>query len=190
MAAELLQLPRTVVMVGLMGAGKSCVGKRLAARLGVPFVDADTEIEASANLSIGEIFTRYGEPFFRDVERRVMTRLLDGEPCILAAGGGAFMDPETRALVAERGLSIWLRADLDLLCKRTAGRDHRPLLRTGDPHEILGRLMQQRYPVYAEADIIVDSLDQPADLTVETVQAALRDYLLQLQPANGTVSAS
>lgn len=170
-------LTRTLVLVGLMGAGKSCVGRKLAARLGIEFVDADQEIEKAAGQTVSEIFSNYGEPAFRDLERKVMTRLMDGEPCILAAGGGAFMDPGTRSLVKERGLSLWLRADLELLLKRTAGRDHRPLLKTGDPREILGRLIEQRYPVYAEADLIVDSADQPADVTVDAVQAALTAYL-------------
>lgn len=175
--APALSLPRTVVLVGLMGAGKSCVGRKLAARLGLDFVDADQEIEKAANQTVAEIFSNYGEPAFRDLERKVMARLLAGTPCILAAGGGAFMDETTRALVKDKGLSLWLRADLDLLVKRTAGRDHRPLLKTGDPREILGRLIGQRYPVYCQADLIVDSADQPADVTVDAVQAALEDYL-------------
>ncbi|HVI50959.1 MAG TPA: shikimate kinase [Candidatus Sulfotelmatobacter sp.] len=170
-------LPRTVVLVGLMGAGKSCVGRRLAARLGVDFVDADQEIEKAAGQTVSEIFSHYGEPAFRELERKVMARLMSGPPCILAAGGGAFMDPETRDLVKTHGLSLWLRADLDLLVKRTAGRDHRPLLKTGDPRDILGRLIDQRYPVYAQADVIVDSADQPADVTVDAVQAALEVHL-------------
>jgi len=177
MDAEPLRLPRTLVLVGLMGAGKSCVGRRLAARLGLEFLDADTEIEKAAGQTVSEIFTNYGEPAFRELERKVMQRLMSGEPCILAAGGGAFMDPDTRTLVAEKGLSLWLRADLDLLLKRVAGRDHRPLLKTGDPREILGRLIDQRYPIYSQANIVVDSADQPADLTVDAVEAALNDYV-------------
>jgi shikimate kinase len=177
MLSEALVVPRTVVLVGLMGAGKSCVGRRMAARLGLPFVDADTEIEVAAGCTIAEIFARYGEPAFREGERRVMQRLLEGSPCILATGGGAFMDAETRSLIVEKGLSLWLRADLDLLVKRTAGRDHRPLLKTGEPRQILQRLIDLRYPTYGQADIIVDSLDQPPEVTVDAVMAALTAYL-------------
>lgn len=168
---------RTVVLVGLMGAGKSCVGRRLAARLGVPFLDADTEFEAAAGCTISEYFAKYGEPAFRDGERRVIQRLLDGPPCVLATGGGAFCDPETRARIRQGGISVWLRADLDLLVKRTAGRDHRPLLKTGDPREILARLMEARYPLYAEADIIVDTTDDIPEVTVEAVADQLARYL-------------
>jgi shikimate kinase len=177
MSLELPSLPRTVVLVGLMGAGKSCVGRRLAARLGVPFVDADVEIETAAGCTVAEFFSRYGEPAFREGERKVMARLLEGPPCILAAGGGAFMDPDTRRLIVEKGLSLWLRADLELLVKRTAGRDHRPLLRTGDPREVLQRLIEVRYPVYAESDVIVDSVDMPPEVTVDAVYDALAAYV-------------
>ncbi len=167
---------RSIVLVGLMGAGKSCIGKRLAARLEIPFKDADAEIEAAAGCTISDYFTRYGEPAFREGERRVIARLLEGPLCVLATGGGAFMDGETRAAIKQAGLSVWLRADLDLLVKRTAGRDHRPLLKTGDPRKILADLMDKRYPVYAESDIVVDSQDASADLTVEAVLAAIRNY--------------
>ena len=172
-----LKLPRTVVLVGLMGAGKSCVGRRLAARLGLDFTDADTEIEKAAGRTISEIFNDFGEPAFRDLERKVMTRLLAGPPCILAAGGGAFMDEGTRALVVAGAISVWLRADVDLLVKRTAGRDHRPLLKTGDPREILQRLIDLRYPIYTQANVVVDSADLPPDVTVDAVQAALENYI-------------
>lgn len=177
MHLEGLSLPRSVVLVGLMGAGKSSVGRRLAARLGLPFVDADTEIELAAGCSIKEIFERLGEPAFRDGERRVVLRLLEGPTCVLATGGGAFMDSDTRRLIAEKGISVWLRADLELLVKRTAGRDHRPLLKNGAPREILERLVAERYPVYAEADISVDSLDQPLEATVERVCRGLQSFL-------------
>lgn len=170
-------LPRPVVLIGLMGAGKSCIGRRLAARLHIGFVDADTEIEAAAGCSVSEIFSRYGETAFRDCERKVMARLLDGPARVLAAGGGAFIAPATRALIRERAISVWLRAGLDLLVKRTAGRDHRPLLKQGNPREILERLMIQRYPVYAEADVVVDSLDELPEHTVDTVIAALTAHL-------------
>jgi shikimate kinase len=173
---EALVLPKSVVLIGLMGAGKSCIGRRLAARLGVPFVDADTEIEAAAGLTVSEIFTRLGEAAFREGERRVMARLLDGPVRIVAAGGGAFMDLETRTCIRRHGISVWLRAGLDLLVKRTAGRDHRPLLKQGNPVEILDRLMKLRYPTYAEADLTVDSQDEAPEVTVDNVLKALTAY--------------
>ena len=169
--------PRTIVLVGLMGAGKSCIGRRLAQRLELPFVDADREVEAAAGCSIPEIFERHGEKAFRDGERRVMARLLDAGPQVVAAGGGAFMNPRTRALLRRRAITVWLRADLDLLVKRTSRRNHRPLLRQGDPREILGRLIEERYPVYAEADVTVDSADGPPEVTVQRVIDALGDLL-------------
>lgn len=162
-------LKRPVVLVGLMGAGKSCVGRRLAARLAVPFLDADVEFESAAGCSISEFFAKYGEAAFRDGERKVIARLMDGPPCVLATGGGAFCDPETRVRIKDGAVSVWIRADLDLLVRRTAGRDHRPLLKQGDPREILSRLMQARYPLYAEADITVDSTDEPPETTVAEI---------------------
>jgi shikimate kinase len=163
-------------MVGLMGAGKSAIGKRLAARLGLAFVDTDQEIELAAGCTIPEIFERFGEQAFRDGERRVIARLLAGPRCVLATGGGAFMDPETRAAVRARGLSVWLRADLDTLVRRTARRTNRPLLNRGDPRKILGDLMALRYPVYAEADIHVDSLEAPPEETTARVAAAIEGH--------------
>ncbi|MFA5121564.1 shikimate kinase [Zavarzinia sp.] len=155
-----------------MGAGKSSIGKRLAQRLHVPFRDADAEIEDAAGCTIEEIFERHGEAAFRDGERRVIARLLtDATPHVLATGGGAFMDPETRARIKEFGVSIWLRADLDVLLKRVKKRNNRPLLKRGDPREILERLITERYPVYAEADLVVDSLDGPHDQVVDDVLA-------------------
>lgn len=165
--------PKTIVLVGLMGVGKSSVGRRVASRLGLPFYDADNEIEAAAGCSISDLFARYGEPAFRAGERRVMRRLLSGPRAVIATGGGAFIDPETRALIAAQAISIWLRADLDLLTKRVTGRDHRPLLKGGDPRTILAGLMEKRDPIYAEADLVVDSLDQPTDITVMAVLRAL-----------------
>jgi shikimate kinase len=164
-------------MVGLMGAGKSAIGKRLALALGLNFVDADKEIEAAAGCTIPEIFARFGEPAFRDGERRVIARLLDGPVCVLATGGGAFMDGATRAKIKARGLSVWLRADLDTLVRRTARRSNRPLLHAGDPREILGGLMAKRYPIYAEADVTVDSLNAPPEATTVRVIEALRARL-------------
>jgi shikimate kinase len=170
-------LPRTVALVGLMGAGKSAIGKRLAARLGLPFVDADDEIERAAGCTIAEFFEKHGEAEFRTGERRVIARLLDGPVHVLSTGGGAYMDSETRAIMRARALTVWLRADLDVLFDRVKRRGHRPLLRGGDPKEVLGRLMTQRYPIYAEADLVVDSTAQPVDLTTEEVIAALRRRL-------------
>jgi shikimate kinase len=167
---------KSVVLVGLMGAGKSAVGRRVASRLGLPFFDADHEIESAAGCSISDLFARYGEAAFRDGERRVMARLLAGPRAVIATGGGAFIDPDTRALIAERGISVWLRANLDLLVKRTAGRDHRPLLKDGDPRVVLAALMEKRYPIYGQADLMVDSYDQPTDITVHAVLRALADY--------------
>ncbi len=167
---------RSIVLVGLMGAGKTSIGRRLAARLGLPFRDADAEIEAAAGCSIPEIFARFGEPAFRDGERRVIRRMLAGDPLVLATGGGAFMDAETRAAIRGEAVSIWLRAPLPVLLRRVAGRTHRPLLNSGDPAEILRRLMDQRQPVYAEADIIVDCGDDSPDHTTATVLNALMDW--------------
>ena len=136
-----LSLPRTVALVGLMGAGKSAIGRRLAQRLGLPFVDADDEIERAAGCTIAEFFERFGETEFRNGERRVIQRLLEGPPHVLSTGGGAYIDPETRALMREKALTVWLRAELDVLFDRVKKRTHRPLLRQGDPREILDRLM-------------------------------------------------
>ncbi len=166
---------RSIVLVGLMGAGKTCVGRKLATRLGLPFLDADAEIEAAADCTISEIFEKYGEAYFRDGERRVIARLLSGSPCVLATGGGAFMDPLTRDEIAARGWSVWIQADLDLLVRRTARKTHRPLLRQGDPRAILAGLKQDRDPIYAQADIKVESSDRPAEDTVAVIVTALEE---------------
>jgi shikimate kinase len=166
-----------IVLVGLMGAGKSCVGRRLALRLDIPFIDADMEVEAAAGCSIVDIFEQYGEEAFRDGERRVIARLLDGPPSIIATGGGAFIDEQTSALIADKALSVWLRADLETLVSRTSGRSHRPLLNDSDPREILSALIDQRYPVYAEADIVVDTGLDSANVTCERVIDALADHI-------------
>lgn len=161
---------RPVVLVGLMGAGKSTVGRRLAAALDTDFVDADEAIVTAAGMSIPEIFERYGEPAFRDLERRLVLRLLREGHGVIALGGGAFVDPEIRRAVRERAVSVWLRADLDTLVERTARKPgRRPLLMRGDPREILAELMERRYPVYAEADITVDTGPGPVDRVVEAV---------------------
>ena len=168
---------QTVVLVGLMGAGKSCIGKRLAQRLGMPFIDADQAIEQAAGCSITEIFERHGEADFRDGERRVIARLLEGPLHVLATGGGAFMDPRTRALVRDKAISIWLRADLDLLMRRVSRRSDRPLLQVAEPRQKLADLMAERYPVYGEADVTVDSTDGPPEATLERVVQSLDAYL-------------
>ena len=155
--APALALVRPVVLIGLMGAGKTSVGTKLAELLGARFRDSDAEIERAAAMSIGEIFSRYGEAHFRDGERRVIRRLLSEGPQVLATGGGAFMNEETRALIAERAVSVWLKATLNLLVNRTAGRTHRPLLARGNPRRILAGLIEERYPTYALADITVES---------------------------------
>jgi shikimate kinase len=167
------RIDRTIVMVGLMGAGKTSIGRRLAQRLGLPFVDADHEIESAAGCTIEEIFERYGEAAFRDGERKIIQRLLEQPPHVLATGGGAFIDPETRASIKAAGISVWLKAYLDVLTRRDSRRSNRPLLKRGEPREILAMLMEQRYPVYAEADICIDSLDAPAEMTVERVMEAI-----------------
>jgi shikimate kinase len=169
--------PKSIVVVGLMGAGKTCIGKRLAQRFGLPFVDADEEIETAAGCTIEEIFERFGEPHFRDGERRVIARLLDQPVHVLATGGGAFMDPRTRAKIRERGISVWLRADVDLLLRRVGRRNNRPLLKDRDRQATLKELIAHRYPIYAEADITVDSMDAPPEITVERVIEALGRYL-------------
>lgn len=173
---------RSVVLVGLMGAGKSSIGRRLAHRLGLAFVDADTEIERAADLTIPEIFERHGEAYFRAGEVRVVARILDSGPQVLATGGGAFMNPETRARIRARGISVWLKAEFDVLMKRVRRRSDRPLLRTEDPGAVLRRLMEERYPVYAEADLTVISREATHEEIVEEVLAALAAHLRIASP--------
>ncbi len=168
---------RSLVLIGLMGAGKSSVGKRLAATLGLPFTDADNEIEAAAGETIQEIFAEHGEAYFREGERKVIARLLGAGPQVLATGGGAYMDAETRNRITESGLSIWLRAELPVLMKRVRRRNNRPLLATGDPKETMQKLMDQRYPVYAQADLVVETRDAPHDTVVDEIVAMLDEYL-------------
>jgi len=169
---------RSIVLVGMMGAGKSSVGRRLAARLGIPFVDADMEIEKAAGMSIADIFARHGEPSFRSGEARVIARLLEAGPQVLATGGGAFMNPDTRAAVAAKGVSVWLAADLDVLLRRLGKRrNERPLLHTGDPAETIRGLLVQRAPVYAQADITVQSRDVAHDAIVADIVTALASFL-------------
>lgn len=166
---------RSLVMVGLMGCGKSSVGRRLATRLSMPFVDTDEEIERVAgNKSIVDIFADWGEAEFRNGERRVIARLLGQGPQVLATGGGAFINPDTRANIKGQGISVWLKADLPVLMRRVAKRDTRPLLRTGDPEAVMRKLMDERYPIYAQADITVESRDVAHDIIVTDVIDALR----------------
>jgi len=168
---------RTIVMVGMMGAGKSSIGRRLAARLGLPFIDADAEIEQAANATISEIFETHGEAYFRDGERRVIQRLLDGIPKVLATGGGAFISPETRAAIRAAGVSIWLKADRDLILQRVKRRSNRPLLKTAEPEAVVDRLLAERNPVYAEADIHIQSRDVAHDVVIDDILAALDGWL-------------
>jgi shikimate kinase len=164
---------RSIVLIGLMGAGKTAVGRRLASRLDLSFIDADTEIELAAGQSIKEIFAEHGEDYFREGERKVIARLLEGAPQVLATGGGAYMNPQTRDAIKAHGLSVWLKAELRVLLKRVQRRDHRPLLATGDPETVMRKLMAERNPVYAEADITVESREVPHDVIVGAVIDAL-----------------
>jgi len=166
-------LDRSIVLVGMMGAGKTSIGRRLARALGWPFKDADAAIELAAGTTIANIFAEIGEAAFRAKERQVIARLLRGERAVLALGGGAFMDPETRALVREMGRSVWLRADLDALVRRTARPGKRPLLAEGDPRATLARLLEQRAPVYAQADLVIDSGRGPIGAVVAQLLDAL-----------------
>ncbi|MGE0828402.1 MAG: shikimate kinase [Hyphomonadaceae bacterium] len=176
-----LRIDRTIALVGLMGAGKSSVGKKLAAALELPFKDADTEIEQAAGLTIPEIFARHGEAEFRRGERSVIKRLLHEAPLVLATGGGAYMDADTRALMRARAVTIWLRADLDVLMRRVDRRDNRPLLKTDDPRATMAKLMEARHPIYAEADLVIDSNNAPQAAAVAAVIEALKAR----QNANG-----
>lgn len=170
----MVRLHKPVVLVGMMGAGKTAVGRELAAMLGVPFVDSDAEIERAAAMSVAEIFARDGEPFFRDREAQVIGRLLEGAPCILAVGGGAFLRADTRARIAQRGVSLWIQADLELLWSRVRRKETRPLLQTADPQATLAALVAAREPVYAQADLRVRA--QP-EASVETTAGMVRAQL-------------
>jgi shikimate kinase len=172
--AKIVSPDKSIVLVGLMGAGKTCIGTRLARKLGMGFVDADDEIETAADCTIEEIFNKYGEQAFRDGERRVIARLLEGEPRVVATGGGAFVNPETRENVRRLGISVWLKADVDVLLHRVSRRNNRPLLKNGDKREILERLIDERYPAYAEADLTVESGSDSPDITVAKVIDALK----------------
>jgi shikimate kinase len=164
---------RSVVLVGMMGAGKSSIGRRVALRIGVPFVDADAEIEKAADMTIPELFARRGEAEFRAGEARVILRLLESGPQVLATGGGAFMSPDTRAAIGAKGVSIWLNAEFEVLMKRIRRRHDRPLLKTDDPGTTLRKLMEERYPIYALADLTVQSREVPHDKIVDEIVSAL-----------------
>ncbi len=173
---------RSIVLVGMMGVGKSTIGRRLAARLRLPFVDADIEIEAAAGMTIPEIFERHGEPYFRDGEARVIARLLEGGPVVLATGGGAFMREETRGRIAAKAVSIWLKADPDVIMRRVRRRADRPLLQTADPDGTVVRLLGEREPIYRNADLTISSRDVPHDRIVEECLESLRAYLCGPRP--------
>ncbi len=164
---------RSVVLIGLMGAGKTAIGRRLANRLDLPFTDADSEIESAAGQSISDIFAEHGEDYFRDGERKVIARLLKQGPQVLATGGGAYMNEQTRANIARLGISVWLKADLDVLLARVLRRDHRPLLKTDEPEAVMRDLMDRRYPVYAKANIAIQSRDVPHEVIVDEIVSGL-----------------
>ncbi len=164
---------KTIALVGLMGVGKSSIGRRLATALGLPFKDADTEIEAAAGRTISDIFTLFGEAAFRDGERRVIARLLDDPPHVLATGGGAFAQPETRALIKDKAISVWLKADLDVLARRVSRRDHRPLLTGKDPMEVLKAHARDRYPAFEEADVVVETGEAAHQVAVDAIIKAI-----------------
>lgn len=178
-AADALKqaLTRPLVLIGLMGAGKSSIGRRLAQVIGLPFADVDAEIEKAAGQSVADIFSHHGETGFRDGERKVMLRLLDRGPQVLAAGGGAFMDPETRAGILDKAISVWLKADLDVLMERVLRRDDRPLLQVDDPRRVMEKLMRERTPVYGQADLTVASTEGPHEAVVARIIEGLNDYL-------------
>ena len=179
---------RSVVLVGMMGAGKSSIGRRLAARLGIPFVDADSEIETAHRMTIPDIFSTYGEAYFRAGETRVIARLLEGGPQVLATGGGAFMNADTRAAIAANGISVWLKAEFDVLMRRIKRRQDRPLLKTEDPGETLRGLMAERYPVYADADLTIQSREVPHEKIVDEIVGALADRLAPKVEAGDAVT--
>ena len=174
MSAHAPSVLRPIVLVGLMGVGKTTIGRRLAKRLDLPFVDADQEIETAAGMTVGEIFERFGEAHFRDGERRVIARLIDGQRRVIATGGGAFMNAETRALILTQATAIWLDSSIETLAERVGRRNDRPLLRDRDPHEVLRELAHVRNPIYALAPIHVMSHPQPHDATVDTILRELR----------------
>lgn len=174
---------RSIVLIGMMGVGKSSVGRRLSARLAIPFVDADAEIEKAAGMSIADIFSHHGEEYFRSGETRVIARLLEGGPQVLATGGGAFMNPKTRDAIRAKGVSVWLKAELDVLMRRiNKRRNDRPLLQTADPGETLRALLLEREPVYAQADLTVQSREVAHEAIVADIMTALASRLREAAP--------
>ena len=176
------KIDRPGILVGLMGAGKTSVGRKLAELLNFPFVDADQEIEAAAGCTIEDFFELHGENEFRKGEEKVIKRLLESGNQVLATGGGAYMNPSIREAIAQHGISIWLRADLDILCKRTGRRGGRPLLNTANPEEVLQRLMDERYPTYEKADIVVDTSQESIDLTAANILDSIMAFTRDRKP--------
>lgn len=172
-----LVLPKSLVLVGMMGAGKSSIGWRLAKKLGIPFNDSDQEVERAAGCTVADIFETWGEKAFKDAERRVVKRLLGEEVQIISTGDGAFIDPETRELIKENAISLWLRADPDILYERVTRRDTRPILFEGDPRKILEDMVEKRYPLYGQADLTVDSNDDAHEATVNRLMQVLKDHI-------------
>ncbi len=166
----------SIVLIGLMGAGKTTMGRRLAKHLRLPFKDADHEIEAAAGMDVSDFFTTFGEDKFRDGEEKVIARLLDNGPQILATGGGAFMRAETRHNIKQKGISVWLRGDLDILMQRISLRQTRPLLQVDNPKQVMQKLIDERYPIYAEADIVIDTIDAPHNVMIEEFLEKMVDY--------------
>lgn len=178
---------RSVVLVGMMGAGKSTIGRRLAMRLRLPFIDADNEIEAAAGMSIPDIFEVHGEPHFRDGEARVIARLLESGPILLATGGGAFMREDTRNRIRDKAISMWLKAEADVILRRVKRRADRPLLQNADPAAVIARLIEARHPFYEQTDILIDSRDVPHDRIVDECVVALHEHLFRPRPASAII---
>lgn len=175
---------RPIVLVGLMGAGKTAIGRRVAATLGLPFVDSDHEIETASRMTVAELFDKYGEPEFRALEQRVILRLLHDGAQVLATGGGAFINGDTRAAVRSQAVSVWLKADLDTLMARVMKKQNRPLLRTENPRAVMEKLMAARYPVYAEADITIQTREERREVIAAEVIAAVDAFLRSRETAN------
>jgi shikimate kinase len=174
---------RSIVFVGLMGAGKTAIGRKVASELGLPFFDSDHEIEAASRMTVPELFELYGEPEFRALEQRVIARVLDSGPLVLSTGGGAFMNAQTRELIAGRGVSVWLKADIDVLMERVSKKQNRPLLKTADPRATMQKLMDERYPVYAHADVTVVTRDERKEVIAAEVIEALAAWLAATEGA-------
>lgn len=172
---------RAIVFVGLMGAGKTAIGRRVAASIGLPFADSDQEIEKASRMTVADLFEAYGEAEFRSLEQRVIARLLQESPRVLSTGGGAFMNADTRAAIHRAGISVWLKADLDTLMARVMKKQTRPLLKTGNPREIMEKLMAARYPIYGEADVIVNTRDDRREIIADEVIAAIAAHLREMK---------